>query len=394
MFVGRFDEVLKIAQALAQTMNDNPHHFLIHGERGIGKSSLLLYADSLAKGDLFSPDHERYNFISIKTDLEEGDTQEDLIRKITQELKSALTARNLLKDSLKTAWDFVRRIEAYGVKVRDSNDAPSRGLIDDVVQLLSSTSRDLGNRIEGIVIFIDEADRGAGSAGLGNFVKLLTERLTRADCNNVCVGVAGISDVLSMMKASHASSLRIFNVMELEPLSVNEREEVIQRGLDAALDRTKTRTTIAPEASAYLADLSEGYPHFLQQYAYCAFEAHQGNEITMTDVQNGAYDQENGAIAQLGSHYFHDLYFGQINSDDYRKVLHSMSSDGDSYVSKKQIAERTRLKATTLTNALSALKKRNIIRAKPGSPGLYRLPSQSFAAWLRAFTADLSHPTV
>jgi AAA ATPase domain len=226
MFVGRFEEVLKITQALAQTMNDSPQHFLIHGERGIGKSSLLLYADALAKGDIQSPENETYNFISVKTDLEVGDTQEDLVRKIAQGLKAAMTGRTLFKDMLKASWGFIRRIEAAGVKIRDPQDVGPRASIDDVVQLLSTTSKDLGNQIEGIVVFIDEADRGAQSVGLGSFVKLLTERLTRADCHNICIGVAGLPEVLSMMTASHSSSLRLFNIMELEPLSLSEREQI------------------------------------------------------------------------------------------------------------------------------------------------------------------------
>ena len=314
------------------------------------------------------------------------------MRKITVSLKAALNERSLLKDTVKTAWEFIRRIEAVGVKIRDAKATEPSGYIDEVVEMLRATSRELGNQIEGIIIFVDEADRGATTAGLGNFVKLLTERLTRLDCHNVCIAVAGLTDVMAMMTESHASSLRIFNVMELEPLSLEERETVIQRGLESAHERTNVLTRIERDASAYLADLSEGYPHFLQQYAYCAFEQHTGDEIKLVDVTRGAYDEENGAIAQLGNHYFHDLYFNQINSDEYRKVLHAMASDDDNFVTKKQIADRTRLKATTLTNALAALKKKNIVRAKTGTQGTYRLPSRSFAAWIRAFTADLSHP--
>lgn len=394
MFVGRYEEVLKITQAFGQTMNDSPQHFLIHGERGIGKSSLLIYADALAEGEMEGPAREKYNFIAVKTDLEEGDTQEDLVRKIVLGLKTAMGDRSQFKDMLKASWDFIRRIEAAGVKIRDPQEPTPRGLIDEVVQLLATTSKDLGNQIEGIVVFIDEADRGARTVGLGNFVKLLTERLTRAGCHNVCIGVAGLPEVLSMLTASHNSSLRLFNIMELEPLSLAEREEVVQRCLDDAYRRTGILTTIAPDASRYLAELSEGYPHFLQQYSYCAFAMHDGDQIKFADVHEGAYDHENGAIVQLGSQYFHDLYFNQIGSDDYRKVLHAMASDNDNYVTKKQIADRTGLKQATLTNALAALKKRNIIRAKPGIHGSYKLPSRSFAAWLRAFTADLSHPTI
>jgi len=46
----------------------------------------------------------------------------------------------------------------------------------------------------------------------------------------------------------------------------------------------------------------------------------------------------------------------------------------------------TRLKASTLDNALSALKTRGIILPKKGTKGTYKLPSRSFAVWIRAYT--------
>jgi hypothetical protein len=50
MFAGRYDEVTAIERGLHQTRNGNPKHFLIEGERGIGKSSLMLYVDYLSSG--------------------------------------------------------------------------------------------------------------------------------------------------------------------------------------------------------------------------------------------------------------------------------------------------------------------------------------------------------
>ena len=43
MFVGRLGELKKLESVLSQTRLGNPKNFLITGERGIGKSSLLLY---------------------------------------------------------------------------------------------------------------------------------------------------------------------------------------------------------------------------------------------------------------------------------------------------------------------------------------------------------------
>ena len=37
--------------------------------------------------------------------------------------------------------------------------------------------------------------------------------------------------------------------------------------------------------------LSEGYPHFLQQFAFSAFEKNSDNEIDGADVMNGAFQE-------------------------------------------------------------------------------------------------------
>jgi Cdc6-like AAA superfamily ATPase len=49
MFSGRYEELEGTEHALFQTKNGNPHHFLIEGERGIGKSSLLFSLQMVAK---------------------------------------------------------------------------------------------------------------------------------------------------------------------------------------------------------------------------------------------------------------------------------------------------------------------------------------------------------
>jgi hypothetical protein len=52
MFCGRVEELRVIDHCLLQTKGGNPQHFLIDGERGIGKSSLFLIAQYVAKGDI------------------------------------------------------------------------------------------------------------------------------------------------------------------------------------------------------------------------------------------------------------------------------------------------------------------------------------------------------
>jgi hypothetical protein len=55
------------------------------------------------------------------------------------------------------------------------------------------------------------------------------------------------------------------------------------------------------------------------------------------------------------------------------------------WFTKDEIRKAGKLKETTLTNAIGALKQRNIIIAKDGSKGVYRLPTNSFAVWIRMY---------
>jgi replication-associated recombination protein RarA len=112
--------------------------------------------------------------------------------------------------------------------------------------------------------------------------------------------------------------------LSIQPLTDDEVKQGIDKGLNDAEKKNGFRTQITDEAKNIIANLSEGYPHFIQQFAYCAFDADRDDHIDAQDVQVGAYS-EHGAMDQLGRRYFADLYIDQIGSEDYRKVLVAMA---------------------------------------------------------------------
>jgi len=220
---------------------------------------------------------------------------------------------------------------------------------------------------------------------LGEFAKLFTERLCKRGCSKVSLGLAGLSGVITKLGKSHESSPRIFEVLTLEPLLSAERVEVVRKGLAEASKKNGFEVSIMKEAEEWISMFSEGYPHFIQQFAHSAFDQDSDNVIDKADVVKGAF-RENGAFQQLGLKYFHELYFDKIGSDEYREVLRAMSEHFDGWVSKEQIRRLTKLKESTLNNAITALKKRNIIIPREGKKGSYRLPTKSFAVWIKAYT--------
>lgn len=52
LFQGRKEEIQFIEHSLFQTKNGNPCHFLVEGERGLGKSSLFLMVERQATGKI------------------------------------------------------------------------------------------------------------------------------------------------------------------------------------------------------------------------------------------------------------------------------------------------------------------------------------------------------
>jgi hypothetical protein len=280
-----------------------------------------------------------------------------------------------------------------GVKYKPSEGvATPSELLDELVESYSTASAKVADTFEGILISIDEADKPPVSANLGALLKGFTERLARTSPNTICLGVAGVTSVLNSLRESHESALRLFTNFHLKPLSRDESIEIVRKGLSVAREKSGISVSITPEAEQFIAGYSEGYPHFVQQFAYCAFEADTDNSIDTDDVTRGAWG-EHGAFEQLGTKYFEGMYFDKIKSDDYRRVLMYMAEKLDGWVSKEEIRAHSNLKATTLNNAVKAMVDRHIILPQQGKRGMYRLPLMSFAVWIRAYTSFPEAPT-
>ena len=119
MFVGRLREVERLEYLMVQTRSGNPGAFLLTGERGIGKSSLLLYARAVAEG-VAKVEGESLRFLTIHTDVDQSTTQLGLVRKIEMGLRNSLEANEKVRGFLRTGWEWLQRFEAGGVALRDS----------------------------------------------------------------------------------------------------------------------------------------------------------------------------------------------------------------------------------------------------------------------------------
>ena len=384
MFFGRINEVNAIEACLFQTMHGNPRHFLIEGERGIGKSSLMLFVKLLASGQIKLSNKLVPNFVVVDVELNGSSTDLEILAKIGKKLRLELTKAGSLKLIAKGVIEFLTNWKALGVEYKKTgNILDPIEAVEELAQAVADLIGCAGTLLDGIVILIDEADKPEpDKSRLGEMLKLFTERLTRLGCERVCIGLAGLPILVSKLRLSHESSPRMFESLLLDILSVEDRIKVINAGIKDANEKNVEKVSIDTQTATYIAILSEGYPHFLQEFAYAAFHQDEDYIITRHDVREAIF-KKNGAIHQLGKRYFEALYYEKISSTDYRKVLQGMADRFDAWISRQDITELSKIKASQVNNALSVLKSRGIILANEEKRGEYRLPSKSFAVWLK-----------
>ena len=397
VFAGRMKEITRIDDVLFQTKHNNPCHLLITGDRGIGKTSLILAANHFAKAEWkLSSSIHRHNFITIHITISSDTTLVDLAMKINKSLEKEIKKIAPTLDFLKKIWEFAKRFEVMGVKYKENIKEISQSevvdnLIDsiiDTVKIITTSSFVLEYKLkeikEGIVLIFDEADNACKELSIGMFLKNLSEALVRENCNKVLFVLAGLHRVNSVLRVSHPSSLRLFEEHELFALIKDEVRDVVLRGIDESNNHSAHLPPLKINDSAIDAifEYSEGYPHFVQQVTYSAFDANTDNEITREDVSSGFFKQD-GALELIGDKYYKDLYFHKINVDSYREILNIMAEKWNEWITNTEIAKKFKGKKSALNNGIHALRKRDIILTKEGRKGIYRLQWISFAFWIK-----------
>lgn len=395
-FVGRLVELRRLKSALIQTSAGKPVNFMITGERGIGKTSLLNYLKHAAEGRI-QIEGATLSFVVVDSDVDQATTQLGLISKIQLGLEKALGRQEAAREFLKNAWSFLQRIEAGGIKVGEAKKASDELLLDEFAYSLAETANRVcsdaegpslwNTKADGLLILIDEADNGGKALHLGSFFKLLGERLQRRRCNRVMFGLAGLPELRRVLHDSHPSSLRMFDELVLDRLSMQEVNDVVDLCLEEANEKNTQPTAISDDGRGLLVTLSEGYPHFIQQFGYSSFSADSDDVIDRRDVWNGAFGPR-GAFEQIGDHYYRNDFYNKIQKESYRKVLRIMAEHQNEWVSKQQIKSQFKGSDSVLNNAIKALRDRKIIRSKEGETGVYRLQHLGFALWIRYYTVD------
>jgi len=153
IFIGRIEEIRRLELSLMQTKAGRPANFMITGERGIGKSSLLNYIKYVAEGHI-PVGNTKLAFLVIDTDIDQATTQLGLVKKIQLGLDRALEKTESVRSFLREACGFVKRLEAGGLSLKPEVKSESEELLlEEFSYFLADLSRRICSRNQEDTLF-------------------------------------------------------------------------------------------------------------------------------------------------------------------------------------------------------------------------------------------------
>ncbi|MGD6777717.1 AAA family ATPase [Sutcliffiella horikoshii] len=353
-FCGRPAQIEEVVDTLFQTANDNPTHTIITGDRGIGKSSLLLQTKYIAEGknslieknsiDIGGVDS--FSFVTSWHDADHEQTANDVAKGLLEDLSSSI-AKVFKKVDIHLDLAGLLQISR---KQDDVEKTISQTVNEFIAQIQKAATKAKNENKSGILLCIDEIDRLDENSGIASFIKLSTEKMARERIDNVTFICAGITGSIQKMKDDHASILRTFKEIPIHRLSDDETGEIIREGFQSVkieYDHSIIKRTF---------EMSAGFPEPVHLIGSALISTYDGSEI--------GNDNLDIAIKNIVGHKrkneFNDLLI-KAGSGKYQLILEAMASNKDKYVSNKFISEKLGLPPNEYSTNISNLCDRNII---------------------------------
>jgi len=273
------DEVLRSAKVTIQRVQTgrNSKSFIFIGLRGVGKTVLLNEVQRLA---------EDLGCKTIHIEAHDGKTLPELLipglRTLLLSINAMAKATAATRRALRVLLSFVSSVK---VKIENVDVSiglpPERGVADsgdleaDLTALLLALGDAAKSRSLTIVITIDELQY-LSEKELSSLI-MAVHRVAQKALPVLIVG-AGLPQLVGQMGASKSYAERLFNFPKIGQLESNDAR--------AALEEPATREGVkyTEQALERIIRVTEGYPYFLQEWGYHAWNIAEPSQIDEDDA--------------------------------------------------------------------------------------------------------------
>ena len=369
-FAGRAHELTVLIRSMFNTGHGNARHMIVTGPRGIGKSSFINQIhsvtdngdDVLAKLGIDAGDF-RFRFPVFKCRARQGQSTEHIVTSLMDAMPTRLSAENIrgiVGDFIST---WKPSFSVAGVVNLEREAASSTDIGREFVRTVSNLWSAIKGESDGIIFIIDEIDTVAETSGIASFLKVTTEELVDAGLDQIAFYLVGVTGAMQKLMSDHPSIGRVFENVELRPMSHSESRDVIDRTLQSSSSSRNIR--VSDESIQWVVETASGFPAIIHTLCYEAYENDTDQVLDQDDFAKAA-DEVVSRIkrAELGQ------LLRTAGAGDYRRILVAMAEYEDALVPRSYIGESIGRPSDQLGSYLDVLLKRNIIERT--DRGVYR----------------------
>jgi hypothetical protein len=321
---------------------------LLTGLRGVGKTVLLNEMERIAQGD---------GYRTILVEAHENKSLAMLLvphlRRLLYDLDRLAGAGNKARRGIAVLKSFISAIKIsvgeveVGIDIEPEQGAADSGDLEvDLPNLFAAVAEAAEERGSAVALLIDEIQYFRSSE-LSALIMAM-HKMQQRQFPLVLLG-AGLPILPGLAGESKSYAERLFSFPDIGPLSESESAKAIRDPIEAAGE------TIEPTALQEIFRLTRGYPYFLQEWGYQAWNHAEASPITRHIVQ-----ETTTLVAQRLDENFFRVRFNRLTPRE-KTYLRAMAQLGAGPYRTADIAEMLGMKITTLGPVRANLIKKGMI---------------------------------
>lgn len=367
-FVGRMPEIEEFERFLSQTMHGSPMNLSITGNRGMGKTSLLVKFEEIARNN---------GCLVLRLSNYEGNIHDivEFSDYLASNIKREILARKSLQHGAMKALEWAKSLKAaihwneIGITIEQKQIAQEL-LRERLLKMWAEVKKEC----PAIVILFDEAESLEKIEGSLAFIREVFQRLS-TDANYMVV-LAGKLNFPERMSESFSPLNRFFPCQKLSPLKYDDVESYAVKKL--GMEGVK----IDKNALDYLFKKSEGHPYVLVIMCYLIFDSLNDaeNKINL-ELINRSKEKVN---AKLVDDFFSPMYHPLTpRAKEHLRQIASHAKGKE--FSFSEAVEWTETESSYLSPYIQELLRKGILN-KPGR-GKYEIFHELFLEYLKKMRA-------
>ncbi|MBN2209600.1 MAG: ATP-binding protein [Candidatus Coatesbacteria bacterium] len=310
LLAGRHEALSQIEAALSATALGKPGHLLVVSEPWLGKTSLALCAERLAQHHALidaASEALSWRFTPLFCSMGACTSLTQVAATIMDEALRRFGSKDAL--SLRRLLGRVKglKLGPFGIELESRKE--KRAYVVSafphlVVDILARPNAECAGQ-RAVLLMLDDVQHIARTDGAAHLVRTMVELLSREGISNVMLMMAANPADVELFCTQDDSFASIFRSIRLGRLTAAEVAELLT--LTARHGRPSKAFT--DDAIERIANLSAGYPGFVQQLGHAAFELCPGPLIDAKIVRKALFgtNHTRGALASVADKHFRHL---------------------------------------------------------------------------------------